>query len=60
MNQNYKVKEINPNNRGLFSLKKYKAAEKVMQCEPLASATLMNVKGQICNFCLMKGDLFRW
>jgi hypothetical protein len=60
MNTLYEVKDIQPNNRGLFTLKPFKTSQKVMQCEPLASATLKTMKGNICNWCLMKKELFRW
>lgn len=54
MNQAFELKQIAPNNRGLFALKDMKAGSKIIQSEPIAWATLKNLKGSVCNWCLLR------
>ncbi len=44
MSKIYEVKEIQPNNRGMFAIKQIKRGQKIMEIEPLAWATLKSRK----------------
>jgi hypothetical protein len=60
MNELFEERQLQPNNRGLFSLKPLKRGRKVMELQPLAWATLKTCKGDVCNWCLMKAEVVRW
>ena len=60
MNQLFELKQLQPNNRGLVALKDLKAGCKIIQSEPIAWATLKNLKGEVCNWCLLRKETFRW